>query len=980
MNLQRYLCLPVLLMLLWPTAVSAAADGEEAVARLSISDGLTGETVHYIMTDENGATWIATNSGVNVFNGRQLHSFSMEGSHGRPLAVNALCEVPGQYIYAATEDGLWRIRHGKDRFERVLPEVKRPLCLLALGDTVLIGSEQGVMMYDGRQLRHTDVSPSRRGLDNIVRQYDVAPDGTIWFLGRFDVNSYDARTGKITRYNLPPPVNTAILTQFASLGQRRFVVGTSGNGLYLCDLNAQTAQRIEGVGNLVSTVRRSSDGTVCVATDGAGAYLLEPLPTSPKGRGASRAEQLGPLPASPKERGALRADSSVSASDSHTPVGTPPLRGGWEGLEVREHFSTSGDALHRLPSNGTYCYYRDQNGVNWFGFVRYGLAYTYHSERLFRLFADADFTTEGLNVRCGYRHGEHLLFGTQNGFYYVNSRTHQSRYYSSADLGGGHIVNTITWYADRFYIGTFDGGLHVFDPETQALHPATFSPLLARASIGDLKVGPEGRLWIGSTSGLMIVSDGQVQQHFTEQNSRIVGGLILSITFDASGNAWLTGEDGCSLYSVRSHEIVDTNFPRGFFNRQPWMRGATGHDGLVFMRTGPQTFYTNQDMTDFGELPLPFKFRDKWCRSFIDTMNGYYILASERGLFSISYDMKEVLHFGNGEGLRGDFINDLFLDGSHQLWVATSQGLFIADMQRFSEWKKDSHYKVCLFNIRRGSDLLSQAEGYAANEQHRIRLRWNLTSDVLQAEALLLDYAKHKGRLYEYRLDGGDWQRVDDGLPIDVRRLNLGQHRLEVRLAGAPGTASVYTLVVLPSAWAYVELVLLFVAVALLWLWWRFRKTTKVLLSERDEIEDALVESETLREEHEESSLKYQKVKVDEAECADIVRRMTDYLERERVYTNQDLKMKDLADVLHLSAPKLSQVFNLYLKESYYDFINRYRLQEFKRLIAAGEYKRYTITALSEQSGFKKSNFFSTFRKGEGMTPAEYLKKQGVKV
>ena len=130
----------------------------------------------------------------------------------------------------------------------------------------------------------------------------------------------------------------------------------------------------------------------------------------------------------------------------------------------------------------------------------------------------------------------------------------------------------------------------------------------------------------------------------------------------------------------------------------------------------------------------------------------------------------------------------------------------------------------------------------------------------------------------------------------------------------------------------------------------------------------------------EEPTEKYQKVKVDEDECAEIVQRMKDYIERNKVYTNVDLKMKDLADVLHLSAPKLSQVFNLYLKENYYDFINRYRLNEFKRLIEEGAYKRFTITSLSEQCGFKKSNFFSTFRKVEGMTPNEYMKKKGIKI
>ena len=141
------------------------------------------------------------------------------------------------------------------------------------------------------------------------------------------------------------------------------------------------------------------------------------------------------------------------------------------------------------------------------------------------------------------------------------------------------------------------------------------------------------------------------------------------------------------------------------------------------------------------------------------------------------------------------------------------------------------------------------------------------------------------------------------------------------------------------------------------------------------EIEQELQEVEEVKSEEVQ---KYQKVKIDEQECADIVIRMKEYIEREKVYTNADLKMKDLADVLHLSAPKLSQVFNLYLNENYYEFINQYRLDEFKRLIAAGEYQRFTITALSEQSGFKKSNFFSTFRKVEGMTPAEYLKKEGI--
>ena len=927
-----------MVVIILTTTSHATTIGEERMAHLSMADGLAGESVYQVMTGHDGIAWIATSNGVNVFNGKQMIAIPVHDEQGRMVAVRDLCETKSHVVYAATDNGLYRIYEATGRFDRVLPEVQQPLRLLAAGDTVYIGSRQGLQYYDGHQLHHIDVDVSHHGLDNIVRQYAVCEKGKIWFLGRFDLNSFDPKTDKITRHKLPAPVNSFILTQFTCLGNNRFAVGTRGNGLYLCDMNAGTAEHVEGIGNIVSTVCRSNDGSICVATDGTGAYRLE-------------------------------------------------VRG--ERLEVREHFSTEGDTDHRLPSNATNCYYRDKNGVNWFGFVRYGLAYTYYCGSLFKVFKAGDFTTEGINVRTSCRHGDDVIIGTQNGFYYVNAQTGQYRYYSPDDLGGGHIVNTICWYEGRFYIGTFDGGLSQFDPQTMALTRQSYSPLLDDTSIGDLKAGPDGRLWVGCGRGLIILDNGQVEQHFTEQNSRIVGGLILDITFDASGNAWLTGEKGCSLYSVRSHGIVETTFPKGFFNEQPWMRGAQGHDGLVFMRNGPQTFYTNEQMTDFGELLLPITFKDKWCRNFVDDMKGRYLLTSERGLFSFDYDLKNMMHFGYGEGLRGDFINDMFIGVKGTLVVATSQGLFLTTLDSLATWKKDTRYQVRLFDIRRGSDLLPMEEEYLANEEHTIRLKWNMTSQVLQAELIMPDFSKQTGRLYEYRLGGGDWQLVEDGDPIDVRRLLIGQHRLEVRLAGAEGTASVYNITVVPSFWAIFELVLLVLAVVALWLWWRWRKTTKVLLSERDEIEDALVEMDhelnelnelKMKQEELGDTSKYQKVKIDEQECADIVKRMKEYLERERVYTNADLKMKDLADVLHLSAPKLSQVFNLYLGQNYYDFINDYRLAEFKRLIDEGEYKRYTITALSEQCGFKKSNFFSTFRKVEGMSPQEYLKKIGVKL
>ena len=159
----------------------------------------------------------------------------------------------------------------------------------------------------------------------------------------------------------------------------------------------------------------------------------------------------------------------------------------------------------------------------------------------------------------------------------------------------------------------------------------------------------------------------------------------------------------------------------------------------------------------------------------------------------------------------------------------------------------------------------------------------------------------------------------------------------------------------------------------------------KAQLEVQQDLENEAEENNHLESDVEETigktaTQKYARVKVDEKEFADIVERMKAYIEEKQCYTNPDLKMSDLAEVLGLSSSKLSQVFSLYVKENYYEFINRYRLEEFKRLIAEGEYKKYTLTALSEKCGFKKSSFFSTFRRVEGMTPTEYLKAQNIKL
>ena len=70
--------------------------------------------------------------------------------------------------------------------------------------------------------------------------------------------------------------------------------------------------------------------------------------------------------------------------------------------------------------------------------------------------------------------------------------------------------------------------------------------------------------------------------------------------------------------------------------------------------------------------------------------------------------------------------------------------------------------------------------------------------------------------------------------------------------------------------------------------------------------------------------------------------------------------------------------FNQYLNQSYYDFINEYRVTQFKKMVADSQYSRYTLTALAELCGFSsRASFFRSFKKSTGVTPNEYIRSIG---
>jgi len=106
---------------------------------------------------------------------------------------------------------------------------------------------------------------------------------------------------------------------------------------------------------------------------------------------------------------------------------------------------------------------------------------------------------------------------------------------------------------------------------------------------------------------------------------------------------------------------------------------------------------------------------------------------------------------------------------------------------------------------------------------------------------------------------------------------------------------------------------------------------------------------------------------------------MLNVIEKQKLYLNPQLSLKDLALTLNASTHFVSKVINSKSKRSFYDLINQYRVAYLKQLLENPEFENLTILALGLDSGFNsKASLNRVFKKHAGLTPKQYLNQINV--
>jgi len=481
-----------------PHGVSAA-DRIGRFTRLSVGEGLSQATVTAILQDHVGFLWLATDEGLNRYDGYTFAVFKHDPKDPQSL--------PDDLVSALHEDRLHRL---------------------------WVGTEEGLSLFDPRTETFSR-DPSIHGRVNVIAE---DPDGTLWAGtqgdGVFERKRNSSAFYHLQEHNSQKPAHLASQIVFALLRDRnhRLWIGTSNDGIYRMEEGGERFLQHRHDPKAPASLSHDdvwgfaedASGNLWVATYGGGLNVLD------QKTGSFR--HYRHRPGDPRS---LATDLLTCLFLDHS--GTLWVGTDGAGVQRYDPASDGFDAfLHdpadanSLSQNVVRSIYEDRKGQLWVGTYQGGVNVLKKPHDALGYFTNSasDPSSLGNSSVASFLEDAagRIWVGTEQGW--LNRFDRQSgafvRYRFPSDVpGGSAIVSLVQDRQGRIWTGTYHGGVGRFDPANGTFvvyrHRPGDPSSLADDDVWALAEGGGGTLWLGTNSGLDRFDPdlGRVSEHYGMQ-------------------------------------------------------------------------------------------------------------------------------------------------------------------------------------------------------------------------------------------------------------------------------------------------------------------------------------------------------------------------------------------------------------------------------------------------------------------------------
>jgi signal transduction histidine kinase/ligand-binding sensor domain-containing protein/CheY-like chemotaxis protein len=490
---------------------------------LTMRDGLSQSTVMSILQDSQGFLWLATESGLDRYDGYSIREYRRERGNENGLASD--------YVWKIAED--------------------------ARGDLWLATIGGGVARWDRRndnfqQFRHNPSDPHSIASD-AIRTLHIDTQGQVWAATeRHGLDVLDPQTGRARHFhhiegNPRSLLADSVFAMYTDRAGHLWIGTDKGLGRYepaSDDFNNDVAEAGVLDGARVRTIIEDHAGALWIGTFDSGLYRLDPQTRKVT---SFRSDAKNPRSLSNDRVRAIMEDDArrlwIATSDGLNLFN--------RASESFVRYGRESDNPHSLRDEDVMSLYQDRSGVIWVGTRAGGASHWSPQSWSLGHYRSNVFANSAVNAFAD--DGEDTVWvGTSDGLVEINTRerrehrfTHESK--GPLRLADNSVMALLYDRTGALWIGSMTGGLARMDPQRHSLrffgNDANDPTSLPADGVMSLYEDRAGDVWIGTFGGGLARIDhatGQLTRypHSTEGNS-LSSPRASAIVEDQQGNLWI---------------------------------------------------------------------------------------------------------------------------------------------------------------------------------------------------------------------------------------------------------------------------------------------------------------------------------------------------------------------------------------------------------------------------------------------------------
>lgn|GEM_PF-147947 len=279
------------------------------------------------------------------------------------------------------------------------------------------------------------------------------------------------------------------------------------------------------------------------------------------------------------------------------------------------------------------------------------------------------------NVKSIYVDGGVVWVGTSGGVIRYETKTDQFKLYDATNGLLSNGVFHVGKLHGKMAVGTYGGGLSIFDDRTKKWDTLNITEGLGDAFVYDFMQTKSGDIWIATWSGVNRIRGGDLHDRskwdlFTVDSTK--GGLpndwVYGLAEGKNGDVWLATEGGLAHFADEKFE--NWNHSKGLGADFELVKND------IAFKTDPSKMSTHhaKQKEEMGLSGINVAYNPNYIISLQVDADGV-VWAGTWGGGLARFDGKKFRNYTVADGLPGNHVFMLHIDRKGQLWVGTNKGL-----------------------------------------------------------------------------------------------------------------------------------------------------------------------------------------------------------------------------------------------------------------------------------------------------------------